>query len=118
MRRFATAWVAVAVLVGGGGFVGSARSATVSVPCDPDALQNAVAAANQNQDADTLLLAKDCTYILPGLNVVGVYVVSPLTIHGHGATLTRFATGIVNLSAPVVFVDKPDGAPAGDLTID
>lgn len=77
--------------------------AAVNVPCDAGALIRAIDAANSNEEADTLNLAANCTYVLTTMNNVndGVNglpsITSEILIYGNRATIERSdATGTLN----------------------
>jgi hypothetical protein len=66
--------------------------ADTSVPCDPGALVQAVAAANASATADTLSLAPGCVYTLttPADPAAGLPAISgTLTVNGNHATIAR-----------------------------
>ncbi|MGW6705941.1 hypothetical protein ACWGDE_13775 [Streptomyces sp. NPDC054956] len=72
-----------------------AHAATIDVACSPAALIQAVSTANSTPStADTLNLARDCTYTFaeqiagPG-HAALPQITSPITIDGRNATLTR-----------------------------
>ncbi len=79
------------------------RAATITVPCDTQALSAAIDAANATAEADTLSLASGCTYTLTGKQLT---VTSTITIDGNGATLDA------NRQSRVIY-----NSSAGDLTL-
>jgi len=79
-----------------------AHAATITVPCDVNALINAITTANTNAGADTLELAASCTYTLTSVNNTDPLgdnglpqITSEITINARGATIQRN-----NASAP------------------
>jgi hypothetical protein len=79
-----------------------AHAATITVPCDVNALINAITTANTNAGADTLELAANCTYTLTSVNNTDPLgdnglpkITSEITINARGATIQRN-----NASAP------------------
>ncbi len=71
---------------------------TIPVSCDASELVNAITTANNNGEADVLILEAGCTYGLTasnqtdpdGYGPVGLPpIVSPMTIQGNGATIQR-----------------------------
>src|SRR6478672_1447983 len=87
--------IIIALVLGGAGLLASTSvGATTSVACDPTALVSAINTANTN-GGDTLDLAAGCTYTFTtpadyffGPNALPT-IRTAITIHGHGATLTR-----------------------------
>jgi hypothetical protein len=71
-----------------------AAAADIGVPCDPDALVQAVASANASADPDTLSLAPNCVYTLTAIADAtwdaGLPAIDgKLTINGNHATIGR-----------------------------
>jgi hypothetical protein len=70
----------------------------ILVPCDTNALINAIDMANSNSEADLLSLAAGCTYLLTGVNndtdsPNGLpSITSEIVINGNGATIERSDT--------------------------
>lgn len=88
--------LSVCVVVGVTLSVRLAQAATIPVTCDPDALVAAINTANNNGEADNIILAADCVYTLTGAasenttNPTGLPEVrSPIEITGNGATIER-----------------------------
>lgn len=81
----------------------AAQAATLNIPCDTNALINAMNTANANPGADTINLAANCTYTLSrvydsagGKGANGLPAVEnngALTINGNGATIQRGSSG-------------------------
>lgn len=96
-----------------------AAQAVISVPCSEGALVNAINTANSTPTTpDTLNLTPGCTYTLTTNNGGGQDglpgIVSPITINGRGATITRAS------SAPefrILFVDEIGGLTLNTTTI-
>jgi hypothetical protein len=87
--------IIIALVLGGVGLLAPTPiGATTSVACDPTALVSAINSANSN-GGDTLDLTAGCTYAFAtpadyffGPNALPT-IRTAITIHGHGATLTR-----------------------------
>lgn len=73
-----------------------AHAATITVPCDVNALINAITTANTNAGADTLELAANCVYTVTAVNNTGdrgtnafPQITSDITLNGHTTTIQR-----------------------------
>lgn len=74
----------------------AARASTNSIGCTPEAMIDAINAANANLDADTLDLTANCTYTFTEANnsdsegaTALPVITSEITINGNNATLAR-----------------------------
>jgi hypothetical protein len=94
--RFAVILASAALLAGPGIPDASASGVVLRPACSPAALIAAIQRANTTRAADTIVLKAGCTYTLTrgpfhfdngpdGLPIV----VTPLTVHGNGATIAR-----------------------------
>ncbi|MEE4380241.1 MAG: hypothetical protein V2J55_22365, partial [Candidatus Competibacteraceae bacterium] len=80
----------------GVGAFNSVQADTINVPCDVNALINAIDTANGNGQADVINLDGDCTYTLTEINNTtddgnnGLpSITSTVTINGNDATIER-----------------------------
>src|SRR5262249_7611103 len=102
--------------------VGLVEAATIPVPCDAEALRAAIGTANSNGEANTLLLAANCTYTLSevdntteGPNGLPV-ITGSITISGGEAVIERSS----ELGAPpfrLLFVDQTGELVLRNLTL-
>lgn len=94
-RRSRTGVLAVLVLIAMLAPAGSVSAATFDIGCGVDVLISAIHAANATDVADIIVLAPGCTYTLTAVDNEtdcpnGLpSIVSPISIHGNGATIVR-----------------------------
>ncbi|MEE4380243.1 MAG: choice-of-anchor Q domain-containing protein [Candidatus Competibacteraceae bacterium] len=90
--------ILISQALGAGAFT-SAQADTITVPCNVDALINAIDFANGNGQADVINLNSNCTYTLTAIHNTtdgnnGLpSITSTITINGNGATIERSITG-------------------------